>query len=27
VMVEGPSDEETEKYCRQIVDVIQKKLC
>ena len=27
VMVEGPTDEETEKYCRQIVDVIQKKLC
>ena len=27
VMVEGPSDDETEKYCRQIVDVIQKKLC
>jgi len=27
VMVEGPSDEETEKYCRQIVDVIRKKLC
>jgi len=27
VMVEGPSDEETEKYCRQIVGVIQKKLC
>jgi phosphoglucosamine mutase len=27
VMVEGPTDEETEKYCRQIVDVIRKKLC
>ena len=27
VMVEGPTDEETEKYCRHIVDVIQKKLC
>ena len=27
VMVEGPTDEETEKYCRQIVGVIQKKLC
>jgi len=27
VMVEGPTDEDTEKYCRQIVDVIQKKLC
>ena len=26
VMVEGPTDEETEKYCRKIVDVIQKKL-
>jgi len=27
VMVEGPTDEETEKYCSQIVDVIRKKLC
>jgi phosphoglucosamine mutase len=27
VMVEGPTHEETEKYCRQIVDVIRKKLC
>jgi phosphoglucosamine mutase len=27
VMVEGPTDEETEKYCRQIVGVIRKKLC
>ncbi len=26
VMVEGPTDEETEKYCRQIVDVIREKL-
>jgi len=27
VMVEGPTNEETEKYCRQIVAVIRKKLC
>ena len=26
VMVEGPTDEETEKYCRQIADVIREKL-
>jgi len=27
VMVEGPTHEETDKYCRQIVDVIREKLC
>ena len=27
VMVEGPTDEDTENYCSQIVEVIQKKLC
>jgi phosphoglucosamine mutase len=26
VMVEGPTDEETEKYCRQIADVLREKL-
>ncbi|MDO9516034.1 MAG: phosphoglucosamine mutase [Syntrophales bacterium] len=26
VMVEGPTDEETERYCNQIVDVVKKKL-
>ena len=26
VMVEGPTEEETQRYCEQITDVIQKEL-